>query len=157
MLFCGTFVPFFRRLISNTAQRLGRECKNTAFGGSCKDMEIYVYRRIHRGTLPQRLCYPYLSGIRDNSGYTPELKNFRKFLPTDWESAYPKTPFIIDEGSRWQYYRDALTGEKKLEESLTEGSKFLNSLLKQAESEVHLRIEDYRIPGFDPANPMEKY
>lgn len=117
----------------------------------------FLYSDEFLGTLFKNGCVlPILKGITSNPDYKPALKNFDKFFPTDRESAYPPTPFTIDENSRWVYYKDALSGKSPVDKCLEDGGDYLNALLRQEEQTRGLDIGAYVRCDFDAVHPMNR-
>jgi multiple sugar transport system substrate-binding protein len=101
------------------------------------------------------MVLPIIKGITDNPDYKPILKNFDKFIPTEYDSAYPYLPSGIDDSPRWNAYLAAFTGAKTVDQALKEETDRLNKLLDKAVARGNLKLEDYIIHDYNPLHPME--
>ena len=106
--------------------------------------EEYNFKLYHEGCL-----LPVMNDIITNPK-KPEVLNFDKFMPGQWDAIYPPTPLDIDEFSRANVYISIFNGLLPLESGLTNESYRLNMLLDKYSITGRVNIKNYTDPDIHP-------
>ncbi len=107
----------------------------------------YIYSKEYNTKLYHEGCLlPVMNDIITDPGKKPEVLNFDKFMPGQWDAVYPPTPLDIDEFSRANVYISIFNGLLPLESGLTNESYRLNMLLDKYGITGRVNIKNYTDP-----------
>jgi multiple sugar transport system substrate-binding protein len=101
------------------------------------------------------LVIPLMNDISPDSGVRKDIARLSEFLPGRYDSVYPGTPLNMEEWTRKDIYRSALSGNHNGQELLEESNR-LNTLLDINANNGLININDYRYPDFDSLKPVKQ-